>query len=467
MSTVVGMSVLEPDSEVLPLLLSTNSLAKVVSDGLCTGCGMCSVPVDGKDSPVAMKFDKERGHFAPETEYTRDAVSCVCPGATMDMPKVARQVHGSEPEDPVLGNYTSTRAAYASDQKLRERAASGGVIPALLRHLFETREIDAVYCAIPGNHPAGASGRIIRDVSELEDISGSIYHPVNFGSALSELLSSGGKFAFVGLPCEIAGLEMLKAHLPHLESRHALSIGLFCGGINTFDGVGYYLRSFGISPKNVEEIEYRYGRWPGNIRVKLAEPRKSERVLPRIRGNSRWGILRYVIAFQGYWMLKRCRICPDQVADFADISVGDPHLEKFRGREDPGVSAVVARTQRGESLIQEALKAGVLADEPLSRDEVVASQGYTLDNRRHVAAYEYVAKQIGLESPTIRTYKKLSETLSMRHYIYAWVDLMKIKLPKHPIVTWFFLPWQIFEYLFITFAPSLVIRRITKLIRNR
>ena len=40
-------------------------------------------------------------------------------------------------------------------------------------------------------------------------------------------------------------------------------------------------------------------------------------------------------------MLPRCRICPDQISDFADIALGDPHLPRFKEMNSAGISAII------------------------------------------------------------------------------------------------------------------------------
>lgn len=436
----------------------------VVRRGQCMACGFCTV-AHGGATAGRMEFDEKRGHHVPRfagpapTEF-------LCPGATMDMPALAVITHGKLPTDPWLGTVVRTRAAYATNPEIRGRAASGGVIPALLTHLFETGQIDAAYCVEPGTKPDTAAGAIIRRAVDLGRTHGSVYHPVNFGARLADLFGSSERFAYVGLPCEIAALERLKSQRPDIAARHVMSIGLFCGGINTFPGVAYYLEGFGIKAAEVESIAYRVGNWPGKIRLRLRN-RPDPVDVPRIRGNTRWKILRYVIAFQGYWMLPRCRLCPDQVSDFADIAVGDPHLPRFRNRGGAGFSAVLTRTARGEALMAAAIAAGRLAEEPMSREEIIDSQGYTLDNRRNVAAYLRVARWLGLTPPRLAVYPQFEHGQRLRHYVYATVDLVKIVLPRNRLFRWFYIPWQVFEYVFLTFAPRVIWERLTKLIRNR
>lgn len=437
----------------------------IVRRGQCMACGFCTVAV-GRTEPAGwMEFDDARGHHVPKFSGP-PPVDFVCPGVAMDMPELALQKHGVLPADPMLGAVKQTRAAFATDLGIRSRAASGGVIPALLIHLFETGQIDCVYCVEPGTTPDSAAGVVIRKAVNLGSTHGSVYHPVNFGANLHELVNGNERFAFVALPCEIAALEMLKRRHPELASRHVMSIGLFCGGINTFAGVAYYLAGFGLRGADIEQIAYRHGGWPGRLRVKL-RGRPDPVELPRIRGNTRWKILRYVVAFQGYWMLPRCRICPDQVADFADIAVGDPHLQKFRDRGGMGFSAVVTRSSRGEALVAAALAAGVLASEALSSSELILSQGHTLDNRRRAHVYASVARHLGFHPPEIQNYDALYGTERIRHYVSAWVDMGKLAVRGRWWARPFYVPWQVFEYLFLTYTPRMIWRRLVGLVTNR
>jgi coenzyme F420 hydrogenase subunit beta len=445
-------------------------LRDVVRNRQCMGCGFCQISVreDSKPITVTIGIDADAERYVPTSGLDNVVGEDVlCPGAAMNLPALAQMVYGDAyPADPLVGHHREIVAAYTTDAEDRARAASGGVVPAVLKYLFSHGEIDAAYCVVSGESPGDARGIIIRSVDELHKIHGSVYHPANFGAELPALLESDECFAFVGLPCEVAGLEQLKHRRPDISKRHRFSIGLFCGGINSFGGIAYYLDSWGVPLDDVQSINYRDGAWPGDIRLTRKSDGSSMRI-PRIRGNSRWKILRYVIAFQGYWMLERCRICPDQISDFADIAVGDPHLPRFRASGGKGYSALVSRTQRGSELIESMRRDGVLGVEVLSRDELVESQGYTLDNRRQVAMYMWMARRLGMEPPLLQSYDGVEALRRPHHAIYAFIDLMKLRLPKNRFIRIFFLPWQIFEYLFLTFAPQLIIRRLLRLLRNR
>jgi coenzyme F420 hydrogenase subunit beta len=439
----------------------------VVDRGLCIGCGMCTAANAGRDIPVIrMEYSEEHDHAVPVIDHQslEEDLETVCPGVAMDMPRLSVEVHGRVPKDSWLGVYRRIRAAYASDNLIRERAASGGVTTALLNYLFGKEVIDIAYCMVSEGRADNRTGMILRCADDLNAIHGSVYQPGILGAEISALLRENGRFAFVGLPCEIAALEMLKRNNKELADRHVLSIGLFCGGINRFEGINYYLKKFGASLKNAISIDYRYGAWPGKI--KLIDANGNKHLIARIRGNSRWNILRYVIGFQGYWMLPRCRMCPDQVSDFADIAVGDPHLPRFRSKKGLGYSAVVLRSRRGEQWYDEAVSDGFIQDEILEREELIESQGYTLDNRRHALAYVRVAKWLRMPVPNLSVYEDFRES-SFRHYKYAVVDLLKIRVRKLVFIRWLYIPIQILEYLFITLAPRVFFKRLLNIFSNK
>lgn len=471
--------------------VSVTDLRDVLRRGQCIGCGFCTVPLTTQcpseiaadsshtdDVEIQLGWSPELEHWVPQyvnagSADNIDAVPSgahrearrICPGAKMNMRAISHSVFGREPEDVMAGEIISVHAGYAANEDVRRQGASGGVTTALLNHLFNTEQIDAAYCAV-GRNPKSGRGILLRSASDLPSAMGSHYHPVNFGAGLDGLARSDARFAFVGLPCEIAALRQLMLFRSDIAERCVVTIGLFCGGINRYSGIGRYLKRFNIKPDEVEEIDYRYGSWPGRIKY-ITRDGASSKTIPRIHGNSRWNILHYMISFQGYWMLPRCRICPDQIADFADIAVGDPHLSRFKTHDSAGYSAIIARTEKGIGVLRKAREAGVVVLENLTRDEVVASQGYTLENRRHTKVYTKVASVLGITPPDVSTYSALPTSRSRHQYVYAFVDLWKIRVCKVGIFRPFYLPFQIFEYLFLTLSPRLVLTRLRKLATNK
>ena len=449
-----------------PGFVPASSLSDVVKRGQCIGCGFCQIDLsEVKANPrITLEYSQVEEHWVPRTgKGGHDpSDSRICPGATMDMVSLSENVFHRQPRDLMVGEHLLIAAGHATDQKIREAAASGGVTTAILSHLFDAEAIDVAYCTF-GRSPQDGEGRLVRSSDDLTQAMGSHYHPVNFGRSLTELVHSNERFAFVGLPCEVAAMRQLLSVRSDVARRCIVLIGLFCGGINRFSGIGRYLSNFGVDPATVREIDYRDGAWPGQI---SATTEAKVHRIPRIFNNSRWGILRYVISFQGYWMLPRCRICPDQIADFADIAVGDPHLTRFKGSNSLGHSAIVARTKRGEAMLLAAQDAGAISLEPLSRDELVKSQSYTLENRRQAILYAKVAENLGMIPPHLVTYEGLDKFRTRHQTVYAYVDLIKIRVRSWHWLRPLYFPLQVFEYLFLTFSVRVLIERLKKLIRG-
>jgi len=446
--------------------VNLSDLPDIVNRGQCIGCGFCQIELDrsANSAAVRMAWSDSEEYWVPSLSEEDESKpeQRICPGATMDMVALSARVFGRQPNDPIVGEYSRIASGYASDDTTRRAAASGGITTALLSHLFESDAIDAAYCTF-GRSPKEGAGRMVRSARDLKNAAGSHYHPVNFGHSLKELSRSNARFAFVGLPCEVAAMRELMLVRRDIAERCVLIIGLFCGGVNRFSGIARYLSYFGVDPVAIREIDYRDGPWPGQIR---ATTDKAEHRIPRIFNNSRWRILRYVISFQGYWMLPRCRICPDQIADFADIALGDPHLARFKDKNSPGHSAIVARTKRGAEVLTEAQASGLIALESLSRDELVQSQGYTLENRRQAALYAKVAKSLGIISPYLTTYQGLEQHRTAHQTVYAYVDLIKIRVRGWRWLRPLYLPIQVFEYLFLTFSVRILFERLRKLAKG-
>ena len=450
-------------------------LKKIVDNGQCVGCGFCSIVLhaDTDDKKMARRVEYK---WLPEVEHWGPSVSedysendkrdlRICPGHSMQMPEMAEGVFGREPADAMVGEALRIASGYASSESIRANAASGGIATALVAHLFQNGQIDSCYCSA-GYSPKNGHGFLARDTETLLNATGSHYHPIAFGASLRELVDGSDKFAFIGLPCEIAAMRQLMSERSDVRDRCVILIGLFCGGINRYSGIGRYLRHFDVNPSKVESIDYRDGEWPGQISV-TTSGEKVVRKIPRIQGNSRWNILRYMVSFQGYWMLPRCRICPDQIADFADIALGDPHLPRFKSSRGFGHSAIVARTVKGLEILERAEADGDIILDKLSRDELVNSQGYTLENRRFTMIYANMARKLGLVPPMVSVYSKLEGAMSVHQSIFAFVDLGKICLRNRRWLAPLYLPLQIFEYLFLTLSPRLAINRLAKLLSNR
>jgi coenzyme F420 hydrogenase subunit beta len=70
-------------------------------------------------------------------------------------------------------------------------------------------------------------------------------------------------------------------------------------------------------------------------------------------------------------------MCPDQLAELADISLGDAWLPEFRG-DKIGKSILITRTQFAEHLLNTMQSKGKIALSPISLEKVKRSQAVNL-----------------------------------------------------------------------------------------
>ena len=212
------------ESEDHNMLVPISELPSVVESGQCIGCGFCSIPLVEKQENVSVEYnwDDENEHWVPvvpknANELLQDDLR-VCPAKSMNMKLMAQHTFGRQPDDPIVGEALSISSGFASDPDIRKHAASGGITTALVSYLFQSDQIDACYCAV-GRDPVNGKGKIVRSLEELQESTGSHYHPIAFGDSLASLVSGNERFVFIGLPCEVAAMRRLMAELPEMATR--------------------------------------------------------------------------------------------------------------------------------------------------------------------------------------------------------------------------------------------------------
>ena len=232
---------------------------------------------------------------------------------------------------------------------------------------LEAGHVDAVVAMrMSKANPLEAEAVICRSPEQLAACRGSKYNVVAINNVLGRILDEPGRYALVGLPCHIQGLRLAQRDSRRLRERVTLAVGVFCGHTNEPRATAMLARQAGLDPVEVREVSYRGPGWPGGMRL----------VTDRV---TRWREYPGYID-RGFMALTppRCRICPDALAELADVSVGDAWLDRFEGSD--GVSDVIARTPSGERLLEVAAASLVL--EAASPAEMIASQADTYGVKR-------------------------------------------------------------------------------------
>jgi coenzyme F420 hydrogenase subunit beta len=346
---------------------------EVIEPGLCTHCGTCVGLSDGHLAmtdtchgplPTAHRSQAVLDHIAYEA----------CPGKGLDYPALNQFVFGALPRNWLVGHVRKSYVGYATDEAIRQHAASGGVITRALIYLLEHRMIDGAIILCQGRPtPWQAEPIIASNVHEVLQASQSVYVPAPVNTILAKLHHLSGRFAYVGLPDQIASIRKLQ-QLDHADAlKIVYTFGVYCGTVMYFDAVRSFLRSHGIhNVADIAQLHYRAGEWPGNLQIITTSG--TVITVEKFYYN-------YLIPF---YITRSTLLAVDFTNELADISVGDawhPRYEKDR----KGYSVVLARSEKGETLLQKMHSDRVLMLEEQPLDLILSMHGHMIDFKKRGA----------------------------------------------------------------------------------
>ena len=342
------------------------NVQKVYDDGLCMQCGTCAgICPTGS---ISLTWDMRVGYrLSVQEDSCTDCGKChaACPGPGLDFSPGAwwrERNEGAHSRD-FLGPWRRLAFGWAADPATRHAGASGGVATTLMQVALESGIVDAVVAVrMSAANPLEAESVICRSPEEVAACRGSKYNVVAVNTVLREILAVPGRYAVVGLPCHIQGLRLAQRGSRRLRDRVPLTLGIFCGLTNEPRATAVLARQAGLDPADLREVSYRGPGWPGVVRLATHTGAVRAKNYPD-----------YIDGHFMALMPPRCRICPDALAELADVSVGDAWLDRFTGSD--GVSDLIARTPAGERLLEAAGESLVLLT--ADPEDMVASQAET------------------------------------------------------------------------------------------
>ena len=318
------------------------NVEQIVSDGLCTQCGTCAGTC--AKAAIEMRWSLAQG-WLPQVHSERcdncEACLAVCPARGVDYTPQAwwRERTAGAPAIDFLGPWRGLWFGWAADEQTRYAGASGGVATAILGGALEAGLIDvAIVAGLSAANRLAAVPVAARSPAEVAACRGSKYTMVAMNDLLRLALREPGRYAFAGLPCHVQGLRLAQQRYRRLRERVVFSLGIFCGWSSQPRATELAARRLGIDPHELTDVRYRGPGWPGGLRLTMRSGEARERPYPEYFD-------RTMTAFTS----PRCRLCPDGLAELADLSIGDAWLERFEGT--PGVSDLIARTPAGVEML--------------------------------------------------------------------------------------------------------------------
>jgi len=218
------------------------------------------------------------------------------------------------------------------------------------------------------NNPFSGKTILATSVVDLMASQKSRYTQVNYSLGLKELAQAPkGKYAVVGLPCQLAGILRWAQNSKKINNKIYLQIGLFCGhGVSTNFGKVIASKGLKLRPDSVRSISYRSGSWEnygfeyqGGFGRKWMEFGRGSLI------SECWST---------YFLCPtRCLLCNDGFALYSDIACGDAwHI--FNGDKDLGGSVVVTRSEVGQRVIEKSMAGKVLSLSQIELKDVLRSQ---------------------------------------------------------------------------------------------
>lgn len=390
------------------------NIADVVETGTCVGCGTCA-GICPKKIIIMVKSDKY-GHYVPVINgICSKCYLCleVCPAYDLIFYQQPIDRHVNN-EKHLIGRYLDCYRGYALSESIRAQASSGGLIPAILSFMLQKDIIDgALLVRMKKDNPLEAEPFIARSKDEILKASGSKYCPVAFNTMLRYILDHPGRYAVVGLPCQIVAIRKAQKRLDKIASRILFVLGLFCNHTPTFNATEYLLMQMKITPNDVSELRYRSG-WANCASVLLKNG-----VIKK--NNMYWHL-----GFGSLFHPVSCSLCKDHTSEMADISFGDAWLPEI-DRNNLGESIIVVRTNIGRSIIHSSLGAGTIFLESIRADRVVESQKQSIiEKKRWVDGRLYLASRLHI----IKLPGRFCKWVGLKQVYRAFLSLGKYKLGK-------------------------------------
>lgn len=347
-------------------------LARIVEQDLCHRCGTCV----GICPTGVLDVDENMFPRVASLEACTDCDLCVktCPGDEFDHRAFHQKIFDQDSDlRETHGHFEEALLACAESDGVRSAGTSGGLVTALLIALLKGGSIDGAVCIVADPKiPWHGKPIIARTQEQILEAAKSKYAitPTNF--ALQEILKLEGRYALVGLPCQIHGYRKAAELDPRIQNRVVLSIGLYCHAAVDLEGYRTVFEMTGRGTHNVQKFTSRIGKHPGTPYVEDFKGLSSPLYFPEKKGY-RPSSMEILNLLYRLYSPPRCLTCYDAFSEFADIAVGDPWMPPPSEEIDfkQGWSSVLLRTERGIKAFRKAESGGAIRRYQLTREETL------------------------------------------------------------------------------------------------
>ncbi len=342
------------------------TLAKIVDENLCHRCGSCV----GICPTNVLGLDDDEYPIVKNLSACTDCDLCVrvCPGDEFNAESISHQLFGYTPDPHDMhGHFEQAYLSHAADKELRRNSTSGGLVTGLLLYLLERGEIDgALVVGSDDSEKWKGKPFIARSREELLGSIKSKYAIAPTNVAFDEIREVDGRYAIVGLPCQIHGYHKAARLDKRIKDRVVLTMGLFCHAAVEHEPMRFLWNQLGEKQQHVSRFISRVGKHPGTPHLEMKDSLLEPLYFPNAKGY-RPSSMEVINILYRLYTPDRCLTCYDSTSEFADIAVGDPWLPSPADDINlfDGYSFALARTSRGQQFLKKASDENAIVLRPL------------------------------------------------------------------------------------------------------
>lgn len=268
--------------------------------------------------------------------------------------------------DKYIGSHIGCKKGYSMDEKIRENAASGGMVTALLCNMLEHGDIDGAWVTKTDFVDGELTYKtyVATTKEEICNASSSVYMTIPLLKHIDVIRNFDGKVAVVMTPCMLRGLDAILKKDPVLKEKVVLKLGLYCSGTHSPKATTLSMEKSGVPSENAKRLYYRRGHWRGTSSVIYDDGSEKQ-----------FSYSKTICAYKNAYFFEKdsCMYCQDHYAAASDISFGDIWLKEMKGNPIKHTSCVI-RTQKAYDFLNRAVKDGAIHAEHISDRDMVRSQ---------------------------------------------------------------------------------------------
>jgi coenzyme F420 hydrogenase subunit beta len=321
-------------------------IEEVQKPGLCHRCGGC-VTFCTAVNFGALELDAEGNPRYADEDKCIECGLChtICP----EIDELVEETQKRLAWQPPIGRVLETSISRSTDANIRQKATDGGVVTALLVHLFKSGKIDGAivtkqtgpfmrepFLALSEEDILSAAGFFFDTSHGMKSFS-DYYLTYSQIREFHPLIEKGlQRVAFVGTPCQIKSVRRMQTLNIIPSDSIKFCLGLFCSGNFVF-GETEQKKLAKIGDFQFEDVKKI------NIKEDLI-----------VQLNS--GEIKTVMLDELEFMKRfACYFCPDYSAEYADVSFGGI------GATD-GWTTVITRTPAGRGIMADARSKKAIED---------------------------------------------------------------------------------------------------------